>query len=335
MGHAPDALTSILAQLKKGQRAQQVMPKVSVIIPTRNRCRLLSRAIASAQLAGTDVEIVVVDVASEDETASVCAALASRGLIHYVRISRRLAPAPARNAGLLSCTAPYISFLDDDDVRLPGSLDKQLARLDSEPEAGMIYGKAFYGDENGEATHDSYPEHCPEGDLFWELMRWNFIPCPTVVLRRACLTRIGLLDDDIPGIEDWDLWIRIAELYPVISTAEPVAVWRRSNPSSDQFTSRGEELHQRARALHKDKWMQLPRALAASHHQRRKAKHEFASTAAQQLVWEAASNLKARRVAGFARVAFAGALMYPVGVSRKILNTKTVRALLTWKGSLP
>jgi len=304
------------------------MPKVSVIIPTRNRCRLLRRAIESAQLAGTDVEIVVVDVASEDETADVCTGLASRGVIHYVRMSRPLPPAPARNAGLLSCTAPYISFLDDDDIRLPGSLDKQLATLEAEPDAGMIYGKAFYGDEKGEHAGDSYPEHCPEGDLFWELMRWNFIPCATVVFRRACLTRVGLLDDDIPGIEDWDLWVRIAELYPVISTAEPVAIWRRSNPSSQQFTSRGEELHWRARALHKDKWLRLPRALAASDDQRRKAKHEFASTAAQQLVWEATSNLKARRLPGFARVAFAGALMYPIGVSRKILSTRTLKSLL-------
>ena len=64
----------------------------------------------------------------------------------------------------------------------------------------MIYGRAFYGNENGEPADDFYPEHCPEGDLFWELMRWNFIPCPAVVFRRACLTRVGLLDDEIPGM---------------------------------------------------------------------------------------------------------------------------------------
>jgi glycosyltransferase involved in cell wall biosynthesis len=308
-----------------------MMPKVSIIIPTRNRCRLLCRAIESAQLAGTDVEIIVVDVASDDATTNVCAALSDRGVIHYVRTSRQLAPAAARNAGLLSSTAPYISFLDDDDIRLPGSLDKQLARLDSEPEAGMIYGRAFYGDDNGEPADGFYPEHCPEGDLFWELMRWNFIPCPAVVFRRACLTRIGLLDDEIPGIEDWDLWVRIAELYPVISVAEPVAIWRRSNPSSHQFTSRGEKLHKTARALHKDKWLRLPRALAENSAQRRKAKHEFKSTAAQQLVWEAASNLKAKHLPGFARVAFAGALMYPVDVSRKTLKTLLNRRISTNK----
>jgi hypothetical protein len=100
-----------------------------------------------------------------------------------------------------------------------------------------------------------------------------------------------------------------------------VAIWRRPNQSSRQFTSRSEELHWRARGLHKHKWLRLPRALAASSNQRRKAKHEFASTAAQQLVSEAASNLKAKYLPGFARVAFAGALMYPVGISRKILNT--------------
>jgi glycosyltransferase involved in cell wall biosynthesis len=305
-----------------------MMPRVSVIIPTRNRCRLLCRAIESAQLAGTDVEIIVVDVASNDETPAVCTALAERGVIHYVRTSRPLAPGPARNTGLLSATAPYVSFLDDDDIRLPGSLDKQLVRLDSEPEAGMIYGRAFYGDEKGEPADDFYPAHCPEGDLFWELMRWNFIPCPAVVFRRACLTRVGLLDDDIPGIEDWDLWVRIAELYSVISMTEPVAIWRRPNPSSDQFTSRGEKLHQTARAVHKDKWMRLPRALAANSDQRRKAKYEFKSTAAQQLVWEAASNLRAKHLPGFARVAFAGALMYPVDVSRKILSTRTLKSLL-------
>ena len=71
-----------------------MMPNVSVIIPTRNRCRLLSRAIESAQLAGTDIEIIVVDVASDDATANVCAALTgpylpkSNDICHTTSVTR-------------------------------------------------------------------------------------------------------------------------------------------------------------------------------------------------------------------------------------------------------
>ncbi len=79
--------------------------------------------------------------------------------------------------------------------------------------------------------------------------------------RRACLTRVGLLDDEAHGIEDWDLWIRIAELYPVLAAKEVVAIWRRPNPSSQQFTSRGERLHAHARRLH-DREMAAPAALS-------------------------------------------------------------------------
>jgi len=296
------------------------MPKISVIIATRNRCHLLPHAIESARRAGAGVEIIVVDDASEDETPSVCATLTD---IRYIRTSRQLGVGGARNVGLLSSTAPYISFLDDDDARLPGSFDKQIDALESAPDAGMIYGRAFYGDEK--PTGDFYPEHCPTGDLFWELLRWNFIPCPTVVFRRSCLTRAGILEEDLSGVEDWDLWVRIAELYSVIATDEPVAIWRRPSQSSGQFTSESEKLHQHAHRVHKERWLRLPRAVAASPAERRALQRDFAARASQQLVWEAASNLKARHLPRFARVAFAGARMYPVGVAKKILAFLTSR----------
>src|SRR4026208_712234 len=116
------------------------MPKVSVIIATRNRAHLLSRAVESVRLAGMGVEIVVVDDASEDQTPELCARY--RNDVRYVRLQRRLGPGGTLNVGLLSSPAPYIAFLDDDDVRLPGSLDKQIAHLEGAPDAGMIYGQA-------------------------------------------------------------------------------------------------------------------------------------------------------------------------------------------------
>jgi glycosyltransferase involved in cell wall biosynthesis len=294
------------------------MPKVSVIIATRNRCALLPRAVESARRAGSEVEIVVVDDASEDQTPAVCSNFSDD--VRYVRLQRRLGIGGVRNVGLISSTAPYVAFLDDDDVRLAGSLDTQIELLEAEPDAGMIYGKALYGNEQCEPAGDSYPDACPRGDVFWDLLIWNFIPCPTVVFRRACISRLGLLEEDAPGIEDWDLWVRIAEVYPVLALEEPVAIWRQPTSSSDQFTSRGEELHRLAQRLHREKWLKLPRAVEAGASRRRQIARAFAERASQQLLWEGAANLKRKRFREFARVALASARLHPIGMSKTILS---------------
>ena len=91
------------------------MPKVSVIIATRNRCSFLPRAVESARTAGREVEIVVVDDASRDQTAEVCDGWRD---IKYIRLQRRLGPGAARNVGLIASTSRYITFLDDDDFSL-------------------------------------------------------------------------------------------------------------------------------------------------------------------------------------------------------------------------
>jgi glycosyltransferase involved in cell wall biosynthesis len=294
------------------------MPTVSVIIPTRNRAALLARAVESARLAGAAVaEVIVVDDASEDETREVCGRLGGR--VRYLRVRRRLGLAGARNVGLVASTSEFVSFLDDDDLRLPGSLDAQAAALASSPDAGLTYGRALYGDGEGRPAGGSYPEECPRGDVFWRLMLGNFIPCPAVVFRRACLLRVGLLDEGCPGVEDWDMWVRIAELYPVLADEREVAVWRRPTHASGQFTSRPERLHRLARRLHREKWMRLPRAAGAGAGARREAARSFAERESQLLVWEAAEGLKAGGLRAFMRVAFAAARMYPVGFGRKAL----------------
>ena len=296
------------------------MPRISVIIATRNRSSLLPRAVKSARAAGNDLEIVIVDDASEDQTATVCAKWSDSGDIRYVRSKARLGVGGARNVGLISSTAPYVTFLDDDDVRLPGSLDKQVKRLEEAPATGMIYGKAWYGDDNCEPTGSSYPEVCLEGDLFWELLVWNFIPCPTVVFRRTCLKRLGLLEEEAQGVEDWDLWVRIAEVYPVIAIDEPVAIWRQPTGSSDQFTARSEKLHRLAYGLFRHRWLKLPRAMEAGPAQRRKTARAFSTRVSQQLFWEGASNLKSKRLRNFTSVALASARFNPIGLGKAILS---------------
>ncbi|MDX6557520.1 MAG: hypothetical protein QOF72_569, partial [Blastocatellia bacterium] len=201
--------------------------KASIIITTRSRPQLVPRAVQSARAAGRNVEIVVVDDASSDETAAVCGGLSG---ITYVRVERQQGVAGARNIGMVKSRGEYLSFLDDDDTRLPDSLDAQIEALDRHPQAGLIYGRAIWGNQDGMPTSRSYPSQCPSGDVFWKLLGRNFIPCGGALFRRSCVGRVGLLDDRIPGLDDWDLWVRIAEAYPVLSVEAPMIVWKRSTP---------------------------------------------------------------------------------------------------------
>jgi glycosyltransferase involved in cell wall biosynthesis len=176
------------------------MPKVSVIIPTRNRVALLQRAVESAQAAGSELEVIVVDDASTDGTPELCASLAG---IRYVRLSNNQGLARARNAGIAESTAEFVAFLDDDDLRLPGSLDVQLRVLDAEPKAAFCYAQALIGDARRQLpTGEIYPARCPEGDIFWELLEHNFIPTPSVVARKSSLLEHGCFNVEGGPVED-------------------------------------------------------------------------------------------------------------------------------------
>jgi hypothetical protein len=301
------------------------MAGVSVIIPTHDRPRLLPQAVASARAAGTDVEVVVVDDASTDETAAVCRRLEG---IRYVRLERNLRVAGARNAGLRASDREYVSFLDDDDRRLPKSLDLQLAALEARPEAAMVYGQALLADQRGAPTGRLYPADCPQGDIFWQLVGRNFIPCGSAVFRRSCLERVGLLDEGAPGLDDWDLWIRVAELYAVIAVAQPVVVWRQSTPASGQGSSQAAALVALSRRKFLEGWMKLPRAQGAPRAVRREARRRFSVNMANHLVWEAARALGCGQLAQAVRNLSAAVRLFPSEAARAPFTHPKVRTLL-------
>jgi glycosyltransferase involved in cell wall biosynthesis len=263
--------------------------KTSVIIATHSRPNLLKRAVESAHSAGTDIEVIVVDDASTDETANVCGRLPN---IRYIRVDRNQKVAGARNIGILNSTAEYITFLDDDDYRLPDSLDSQVAVLDAHPEIGFVYGRALVADQDGKVTGE-YPStpKCLEGDVFWELLVSNFICCHTAVFRKSCLSKVGILDTNIPGIDDWDLWIRISELNKVAFVDNPVSVWRRGTLGSNQGSSNVGRLVSMAVDTHQNKWMRLPRVVEASLGLRSNVQRQFRDSQASFLLTNAAATL--------------------------------------------
>lgn len=301
--------------------------KISLIITTYNRPHLLPRAVESARRAASDIEIIVVDDGSIDETEEVCRKLEG---IKYVRSEKNLGVGGARNLGLQSSSGEYLTFLDDDDLRLPNSLDRQLTLLEKQPSAGMIYGRVFFGDDECRPKKELYPEICPQGDIFFDILQTNFIPCQSVLFRRECLLRTGLLDERAAGVDDWDLWVRIAEVYPVLAIQEPVAIWRQPTAASYQMSQNSERLHRLAKRLHHDKWLQLPRVLESTDNQRRKISRNFAESAARQFIWEAFSRLKTRRFRAFARITIEMLRMYPLMTIKMFFSKPIRQVFLNW-----
>jgi glycosyltransferase involved in cell wall biosynthesis len=245
---------------------------------------LLPGAVNSVRRAGTDLEIIVVDNASTDDTSQLCAKLEG---IRYLRLERNTGEAGARNAGIRESRSEYVAFLDDDDLRQPGSLDTQLAVLEANRQAALVYGRVLIGDaQRCIPTGESYPASCPAGDIFWRLLAENFIPMPSVVARKHCLVEVGLFDAVMTPVRDWDLWLRVAERFEVAAVEEPVAIYRKWNLSSNQMSSNRAGIYRAAAAV-QAKALRLPRASAADSSARRQVRRCFLNRTSDALIYEA------------------------------------------------
>lgn len=262
--------------------------KISLIITTFNRPQMLVRAVESAQLAGQSVEVIVVDDASTDETADACRALQG---IKYVRANRNQGVAGARNLGLLESRGEYIAFLDDDDLRLPGSLDHQLALLEASPEAGFVASAVLLADQNSVPTAEVSVPRSGSGDVFWDVLELNLFLLPSAVLvRKSCFFEVGLFNQRIPGIDDWDMWTRIAEVRPVIVDDRPVSSYRCPTPESGQGSS-DLAAHLTAAFKHQRQLFKLPRVNESSDRLRREARSKMRRRVSDTLTLQAAEYL--------------------------------------------
>lgn len=184
------------------------MPEVSVVIPTKDRSRRVRHTVASVLAQrGVDLEVVVVDDGSADDTSAVL------GGVEGVRVVRHDTPrgvAAARNAGIAAATGDWVAFLDDDDLWAPDKLRRQ---LDAAARAGAdwVYASALTVDEHGRIFEEELAP--PPGELLDLLHAANPVPAgaSNVMVRRAVLAQTGGFDETLQHFADWDLWVRLAQ----------------------------------------------------------------------------------------------------------------------------
>jgi glycosyltransferase involved in cell wall biosynthesis len=210
-------------------------PEVSVVIPTRNRRRLLSLALASV-LDQRDVrlEVIVVDEASTDDTIPMIGSIADPRL-RLVRHDTPRGKAAARNRGIAEAQGEWVAFLDDDDL---WAADKLLLQLRALRATGRTW--AYTGAVNITEDHrilGGAPPRAPD-DVAQTLHRVNGVPggCSSVVARRDSLPAEGF-DGQYRLCEDWDLWIRLARTGLPAYVPKPLVGYRVHSGNSSIDTA--------------------------------------------------------------------------------------------------
>jgi SAM-dependent methyltransferase len=214
-------------------------PLVSVVLIFLNAARFIDEAIVSVlgQTYG-HWELFLVDDGSSDRSTDIAKSYARehsdrvRYLEHDGHQNRRMSA--SRNLGIRHATGKYIALIDADDVWLPNKLERQVALLESNPEAGMLYGATLYWrswDADGVEDADDYvkPLGVPAGTLFepptlltLQLDGTACSPCPSdVLLRHEIVKAVGGFDETVPDMfEDQAFFAKMKLRVPVFVSDE-------------------------------------------------------------------------------------------------------------------
>ncbi len=189
---------------------------VSVIIPTYNCPGFLTAAIESVLAQTyTELEVVVVDDGSTDNTAEVVRGFESR--VRYV-YQDNAGTAAARNTGIKAARGEVIAFLDHDDLWLPEKLELQLPMLREDKSIGMVFcGRQFFNTYTNEVT-STHPAEA--GLQVHDFLGHTTIALQSAIVPRSIFNSVGLFDEQLLGTDDWEMCIRIAKEHRVVGVPD-------------------------------------------------------------------------------------------------------------------
>jgi glycosyltransferase involved in cell wall biosynthesis len=202
------------------------VPLVSVLLSVHDDARFVRAAVESVlRQTVTDLELIVVDDASTDETPAILAAVEDPRL-RLLRNERGLGLAASLNRGLDEARSRYVARLDADDIALPARLEAQLGRLQSASNVAVVGAAVLDLDEAGRvgALHRN-PRGSP--GVRWLALFGSPFFHPTVLVDREVLDRQGLrYDPAFLESEDYELWTRLLEHADGANLPEPLVLKR-------------------------------------------------------------------------------------------------------------
>lgn len=194
---------------------------VSIIVPAYNYGAFLTEAVESAlRQSQAQLEVIIVDDGSTDDTAAIAAGLVQRDArVRYVHQPNQGLSA-ARNTGMKNAAGEFLVFLDADDVLHEHKLAAHLEHFAREPHVDISYGSSrYFLSDQPEKTFASLAldeqDWMPKvsggaADVLPALVVNNILPVCSAMLRRGVVEAVGAFDTSLKSLEDWDYWLRAA-----------------------------------------------------------------------------------------------------------------------------
>ena len=197
---------------------------ISVIIPTHNRSARLVKAIASVRSqVDVKLEIIVVDDASSDDTSQIIRLLCQEEpRLRYICNEQSLGGGYSRNVGARLARGEFIAFLDDDDKFISGKLVKQITALRANPSSPAVSCsfEIFLEGRRSSVIKIQAPKNRQQ------LLCSNILGGASVcMVRTQCFHAVGGFNPSLPSCQDWDLWLKLDRLGPIISHEEPLVIY--------------------------------------------------------------------------------------------------------------
>ncbi|SRR5882762_283850 len=211
---------------------------VSIIIPTYNRADVISETIDNVfSQTYKNFELIVVDDGSTDGTPAILRKYANR-----IRVitQKNAGPAAARNRGIEVSGGDIIAFQDSDDLWEPTKLERQVALLEKSGDSvpcclcsasfGFVGGKSY-------TSFDISDIASPHEEGLWlnvaEILATRLVLFnQTVAIRRSAIEKVGVFDESLRYLEDYDLPLRLANEGPWAIIRDPLVIYREGAANS-------------------------------------------------------------------------------------------------------
>lgn len=216
-------------------------PLVTVFVPAYNAAGFVEATLDSVRgQTFKDFEFIVIDDCSTDDTPEVIERWIEKHQFpcRFIRHEVNRGLCGSMNEGVAAANGKYLAVLGSDDVWLPAFLETATKKMEELPDSvAVLYSDAQVIGADGEVESRPFIERCrefdrpPEGRIFDELLKGNFIPVISTLMRLDRVKEVGGYDESL-YYEDYDMWLKLADKYKFAYQPDPLVQYRRGHGTS-------------------------------------------------------------------------------------------------------